>query len=429
MLRELNLVRADELIDMEVYDQQGTKIGEVEDLIIDTNHGFASFVIIDPEDNLNIGDDRLLPVPFNVLRESVGERNRLVLDTPRQRLEARRGFKEGDAPDFKDRRYVQDIYRHFEVDPYWQQARRQVRQQQNEARQQNQQERRQDARERQELEAVHVSELMDFRVHNLQDQQLGEADDLLIDLEAGRVAYLVLEKDDQIALVPYAAVDVELEDDQFLVDATRQQIERLSFDEDNWSNLSNEQWARNLHREFNEEPYWEVFGYERFQDAQWQPGSAYNQLYNRRQEVQLTGEVTQVERFTFREGGREGVRIVVRDEQGRSHMVHLGPANYIDRQDMRIREGDEVELTGSRVTYAGRSIVLARQVQIDDQTLDLRNPQGQPMWDAGANRPSDEQQPQRQRRPGIDDRPGVDDDRPQPPSPQRPGRPGRDIDR
>lgn len=401
VLHDLNLARARAFIDKEIHDRNGRSIGEVEDVIIDPNHGVASFIIIDADDDL-LGDDRYLPVPFSAVKYDPTQRDRLYIDVDRARLEGRRGFRRNNPPDFTDRRYVVELYEHYEVEPYWQ-ARRQQRQQlqgenQRERRQAQQPQPRRPQQEQaqrrdrvmRDFEAVRFSELDDhYSVQNMQDEKLGEVVDMLIDMQEGRIAYVVVAEDDDadvLALVPFAAVDYRAEENHLLVDATAQQMRRLSIRRGDWSNLADEQWARNLHREYNEEPYWEVFGYERFQEGQWEPGSAYNRLYNRQREQMLRGEVMEVEKFSFREGGREGVRVVVRDEQGRRHVVHLGPAKYVERQTVTIREGDDVEITGSSVTFMGQPVILARKVEKDGQTLELRDAQGRPNWDPGVGR-------------------------------------------
>ncbi|MGR3279189.1 hypothetical protein ACSYAD_29415 [Acaryochloris marina NIES-2412] len=60
--------------------------------------------------------------------------------------------------------------------------------------------------------------------------------------------------------------------------------------------------------------------------------------------------------------------------------VHLGPSWYLDEQQLNLKSGDPVEVTGSRVTDAGPSAIIAAQVKSGDTVLNLRDESGQPAW-------------------------------------------------
>lgn len=48
-----------------------------------------------------------------------------------------------------------------------------------------------------------------------------------------------------------------------------------------------------------------------------------------------------------------------------------GSAWYIDNQDTQIRNGDNVLITGSKVTYNGDQVIIAREVTKGDRVLKL----------------------------------------------------------
>ncbi len=60
--------------------------------------------------------------------------------------------------------------------------------------------------------------------------------------------------------------------------------------------------------------------------------------------------------------------------------VHLGPAWYIQRQDMKIVPGDKVEITGSRITFEGKPAIIAAEVKKGTEILKLRDENGFPVW-------------------------------------------------
>jgi DNA/RNA endonuclease YhcR with UshA esterase domain len=67
--------------------------------------------------------------------------------------------------------------------------------------------------------------------------------------------------------------------------------------------------------------------------------------------------------------------------------VHVGPSAYVSNQGVSFAKGDEIEVTGSKVTMNGKEDVVARQIKKGDKTLVLRNAQGIPQWSRGGPPP------------------------------------------
>jgi hypothetical protein len=63
--------------------------------------------------------------------------------------------------------------------------------------------------------------------------------------------------------------------------------------------------------------------------------------------------------------------------------VHVGPSAYIARQQFTFAKGDPVEVVGSKVSMAGKDMLLAREITKDGKTLVVRNAQGVPKWAGG----------------------------------------------
>ena len=73
-----------------------------------------------------------------------------------------------------------------------------------------------------------------------------------------------------------------------------------------------------------------------------------------------------------------GVRLFV-ESGNEAFWVHLGPAAFVERT-MTFKEGDAVEITGSKTTMMGQTIIVAREVKKEDMVLKLRNEYGMPLW-------------------------------------------------
>ncbi len=65
---------------------------------------------------------------------------------------------------------------------------------------------------------------------------------------------------------------------------------------------------------------------------------------------------------------------------GEQISVHLGPAFYLENQDVKIEPRDKVEVRGSRVMFEGKPAIIAAEVKKGDEVLRLRDDNGFPMW-------------------------------------------------
>lgn len=93
----------------------------------------------------------------------------------------------------------------------------------------------------------------------------------------------------------------------------------------------------------------------------------------------VSGEVISVDKVVY--GRREyyGVHLLLRTDKGEMP-VHLGPSWFVDRQTMKIRPHDVIEVTGSRVIYDGKPALIAAEVKKGEESLRLRTVEGLPLW-------------------------------------------------
>jgi hypothetical protein len=113
------------------------------------------------------------------------------------------------------------------------------------------------------------------------------------------------------------------------------------------------------------------------------PGGA--RMYNKATEVTVKGTVEAVQEYTGRgRGMMPGVHVTLKTAD-ETLDVHLGPKSFLDSQHLNLAKGDEIEVTGSRMTMGGQEALIARIVKQGDKTFTLRDEQGIPKW-AGAGR-------------------------------------------
>ena len=86
-----------------------------------------------------------------------------------------------------------------------------------------------------------------------------------------------------------------------------------------------------------------------------------------------------LEKFTPVKGMSSGVILLLKTEK-ETISIHLGPAWFIENQDVKIEPKDKVKIQGSRVKFDGKPAIIASEVVKGDIVLTLRNENGVPIW-------------------------------------------------
>ena len=111
----------------------------------------------------------------------------------------------------------------------------------------------------------------------------------------------------------------------------------------------------------------------------WGSGTPYGRMYNPQTVEMISGEVVSVDKITPMKGMNYGVHLILKTDR-ETLSVHLGPAWYIENQDVKISSGDQIEVKGSRITFEGKPALIAAEVKKGDDLLVLRDASGFPVW-------------------------------------------------
>lgn len=117
----------------------------------------------------------------------------------------------------------------------------------------------------------------------------------------------------------------------------------------------------------------------------WGPGSSYNRMYDTKTVETISGSVMSIDQILPDKNMSVGIHLLLITVNG-NVSIHLGPAWYIENQDIQIIKGDNVSVTGSKVTYNGDQIIIAKEVIKGDQLLKLRDENGYPLWSGWRNK-------------------------------------------
>ena len=104
-------------------------------------------------------------------------------------------------------------------------------------------------------------------------------------------------------------------------------------------------------------------------------------LYNPQAAETLGGNVVALNRVHAKRPGRPDRVTMVLQTDKETIKIHLGPADYLDRQALKLAPGDQVEVKGMRITRSKATTFIAGAVTRGGQILQLRDDAtGRPLW-------------------------------------------------
>jgi hypothetical protein len=101
-------------------------------------------------------------------------------------------------------------------------------------------------------------------------------------------------------------------------------------------------------------------------------------MYNTATEVTLKGSVEAVHQIMGPRGWG-GTHLSLKTDK-ESIDVRVGPSWFLTQNKISFAQGDQVEVTGSRVKFGGQDALIAREIKRGGETFTLRNAQGIPAW-------------------------------------------------
>jgi sporulation protein YlmC with PRC-barrel domain len=105
------------------------------------------------------------------------------------------------------------------------------------------------------------------KVVNREGEDLGTIEDIMIDVQRGRVAYAVMScggflgMGDKLFAIPWNALTLDANRHCFVLDADRERFEKApGFDKDHWPSMADNSWAMQVHEFYGVRPYWSEGG-------------------------------------------------------------------------------------------------------------------------------------------------------------------------
>lgn len=219
MQRQAGDMRLSKLIGKDVHDAQGKEIGEISDLIVDASNGRVRYAIVSYGGFLGLGENQFAQ-PLSSFKRDAGN-DRLVLNIDQARLKNAPSFERNNWPDWSRADYSS------RVDQFWGTG---------------------DGGTTPRTAAttnqryVRASQLLDADVELANGDDVGDIEDVVVNMNDGSVHYVVLDfdrnwsLDDKLVALPMSAFrPKDGGDDLILVNSNREQLRAApAFDKNRW---------------------------------------------------------------------------------------------------------------------------------------------------------------------------------------------------
>jgi sporulation protein YlmC with PRC-barrel domain len=113
-------------------------------------------------------------------------------------------------------------------------------------------------------EVMAASDFEGEDVVNHQGDNIGEIEEIMLDVRSGRIAYAVLACGGFLGIgekyfaIPWRALTLDTDRKVFILDVDKQRLENApGFDRDHWPAMADPQWASRVHSYYGAQPYWE----------------------------------------------------------------------------------------------------------------------------------------------------------------------------
>lgn len=102
------------------------------------------------------------------------------------------------------------------------------------------------------------------QVVNADGEDLGEIEDIMLDVPNGRIAYAVLSfggflgMGDKLFAIPWGALTLDADNKCFVLNVAKERLQNApGFDQEHWPSMADMTWAREIHSYYGLRPYWE----------------------------------------------------------------------------------------------------------------------------------------------------------------------------
>lgn len=101
------------------------------------------------------------------------------------------------------------------------------------------------------------------RVHNYAGEDLGKVDEIILDLDTGRIVYVIISLGgflgigDRLFAVPWELFSIRAGEPQLFLDIDKQMLlDAPGFERTKWPDMADAEWSAAIHAHYAQKPYW-----------------------------------------------------------------------------------------------------------------------------------------------------------------------------
>lgn len=112
-----NVRRASDLVGLRVVNPQGDKLGKIETIMLDLQHGCIAYAVMMSGGVLGLGHKHY-PIPVGALTYDDAD-NEFILDMDIDSLRNAPSFHPDNWPDMNEKEWAEEVHDHYHIPPYW----------------------------------------------------------------------------------------------------------------------------------------------------------------------------------------------------------------------------------------------------------------------------------------------------------------------
>jgi sporulation protein YlmC with PRC-barrel domain len=218
--KAFRLMRASQLTGKNVENAQGENLGEIKDLVIDVNNERVFYAILEFGGFLGLGE-KLFAYPVRAFNHTSANTDKLVLNVDKAKLKAAPGFARDKWPDWLTYRKQVDQYYGdtVKLNPLSNQK------------------------------LIRAKELIGKDVDDRVGKDMGEIDDLVVDMNSGKIHYAVLEFDqswnlnDKLISLPLRAFNYIADNQDLMLNLDKESIDtKRAYQKDSWPDINDQKY-------------------------------------------------------------------------------------------------------------------------------------------------------------------------------------------
>ncbi|MHC1755663.1 MAG: PRC-barrel domain-containing protein [Methanosarcina sp.] len=242
-----------------IVNRDGEDLGKIEELMIDLQDGRVAYAVLSFGGFLGMGN-KLFAIPWQAFKLKLHD-HAFILDIDKEVLEKAEGFDKDNWP-LTNREWLSRNYTYYGYQPYWQTGLAGQTGMPGETEPETTARMRSTA-SRDNPDFLSADTIKGDKVVNRDGDHIGKIDELMIDLQDGKVAYAVISHGGILGIgtklfaIPWQALSLRVHEHAFVLDIPKETFDKAEgFDKDNWPLTRNE--LSRTYDYYGYQPYWQA---------------------------------------------------------------------------------------------------------------------------------------------------------------------------